>query len=139
MVEPAGVTKTAQQMVADARTRIEALIPTDVARELKLGALLVDLRETEERNQYGSIPGALHLPRGMLEFLADPTSPHYFPELDPTRRIIVHCMGGRRSALAADTLQQLGYTRVAFMEGGFHRWKSEGHPVQGGVKAAQPA
>lgn len=125
------VAKTVQQMVAEARGRIETLSPAEVAEEREVGALLVDLRESEERLQYGYIPGALPLPRGMLEFLADPTSAHHLPELDPARRIIVYCMGGGRSALAAHTLMQLGFQKVAHMAGGFQRWRLEGRAVEG--------
>lgn len=101
-----------------------------VADELAGGALLVDLRETEERLRHGAIPGALHAPRGMLEFWADPTSPVHRPEFDPAARTILHCAVGGRSALAAATLQDMGYTNVAHVEGGFAAWKAAGRPVE---------
>lgn len=134
MAEQLNVPKTAAQMVKEARSRIETLTPEQVAAELKQGAMLVDLRETEECAQHGVIPGALHFPRGMLEFWADPGSPYHRQEFDPDRRIIVHCMAGARSSLAADTLQQLGFKKVAHMDGGFERWSQEGRPVEGGHK-----
>lgn len=124
--------RTVKEMVADARTRIENLTPEQVEAEVRSGALLVDLRESEERAQHGSIPGAVHMPRGMLEFWADPTSPYHKQELDPERRIVLHCAAGGRSALAADTLRQMGFSRVAHLDGGFGRWKEEGRPVNGG-------
>lgn len=123
--------KTVAELIADARTRIESLTPAQVAAELERGALLIDLRESEERTEHGCIPGAVHAARGMLEFWADPTSRFHRAEFDPSRRIIVHCMAGGRSALAADTLQQMGYTRVAHMDGGFERWAQEGCLVEG--------
>jgi rhodanese-related sulfurtransferase len=124
--------KTAAQLVADARAQVENLGPDAVAAELAEGdALLVDLRESEERAQQGTIAGAVHAPRGMLEFYADPTSPYHRAEFDPDRRVILHCASGGRSALAAVTLQQMGYTNVAHLEGGLRAWKEQGLPTDG--------
>ncbi len=64
-----------------------------------------------------------------LEFYADPTSPYHRAEFDPQRRIILHCASGGRSALAADTLQQMGYSNVAHLDGGFKAWEAAGQPV----------
>ncbi|HET7093524.1 MAG TPA: rhodanese-like domain-containing protein [Thermomicrobiales bacterium] len=123
--------KTASEMVADAKQRIENLSVDQVARERKEGEpLLVDIREPEERAQLGVIPDAVSAPRGMLEFWADPTSSYHRPEFDVNRRIILYCAGGGRSALAADTLKQMGYANVAHLEGGFNAWKDAGQPVQ---------
>ena len=122
---------TAAQLVADAKTRTETLTPDQVADELANGsAILVDLRESEERVQNGAIEGAVHAPRGMIEFYADPTSTYHRAEFDPNLRTILHCASGGRSALAADTLKQLGYTNVAHLGGGFNGWKDSGHPVE---------
>lgn len=111
--------KRAWDMVAEAKRRIRSLSVHQVAEELAAeGALLVDLREPEERFEHGVIPGAFHAPRGELEFWADPTIPLHRPEFDPTRRTILHCAAGGRSALAADTLQQMGHTNVAHLDGG---------------------
>ena len=60
----------------------------------------------------------------MLEFYADPSSPYHRAEFDPARRTILFCASGGRSALAADALQTLGYTRVAHLEGGFKAWQA---------------
>jgi rhodanese-related sulfurtransferase len=121
--------QTAAQMVADAKTRIENLTPAEVAAELAGGALLVDLREPEERAAHGAIAGAVHAPRGMLEFYPDPTSAYHRPEFDPGRRTILACASGGRSALAADTLRQMGYDRVAHLSGGLSAWREAGYPV----------
>jgi rhodanese-related sulfurtransferase len=91
--------------------------------------LLVDLRETEERTERGVIPGAVHAPRGMLEFHADPTNEDHRAEFNPKRRTILYCAGGARSALAVETLQQLGYTDVTHLEGGFTAWARAGREV----------
>lgn len=123
---------TAAEMVAEAKKRVENLDVEETARELDAGdALLVDIREPAERAQTGAIPGAVAAPRGMLEFWADPTSPYHREEFQPASRIILHCASGGRSALAASTLQDLGYERVAHMDGGFKAWKEAGRPVEG--------
>ena len=122
---------TAAEMVATARSRVEALSAEQVAAEIAGGdVLLVDLREPDERMGAGAIPGAVHAPRGMLEFYADPTSPYHRPEFDPDGRVILYCDSGSRSALAADTLRQLGYACVALLDGGFKAWKEPGQPVE---------
>jgi rhodanese-related sulfurtransferase len=106
-------------MVNEARQRIENLTPDQVAAELEAGGvLLVDLREAEECTQKGVIPGAVHAPRGMLEFYADPTHEDHRP--DSTRGDARSCTA--RSALAVETLHQLGYSNVAHLAGGFTAW-----------------
>lgn len=124
--------KTAAQMVAEAKARIQNLAPEDVATELEQGATLVDIREPEERVQNGGIAGAVAAPRGMLEFYADPSSPYHRAELNPDDRVILHCASGGRSALAASMLQEMGYTNVAHLDGGLNAWKERGLPVEGG-------
>ena len=123
--------KTAKDMVAEAKARIQNLSPQQVAAE-RAGddVLLVDLRDGEERRRQGVIPGAVHVPRGMLEFRADPTSPYHNPAFSPDKRVILHCASGGRSALGADTLQQMGYGNVAHLEGGFGAWKEQGLPTE---------
>jgi rhodanese-related sulfurtransferase len=122
---------TAAEMVAEAKQRITNLSVDEVAAELANGdPLIVDVREPAERDEHGSIPGAISAPRGMLEFYADPTSPYHRAEFDPSRRVILHCAAGGRSALAADTLARMGYTNVAHLEGGFTAWKAAGQPVE---------
>lgn len=125
------VTKTVAAMVAEAKSRIENLPPAQVADEIgRDGVLLVDIREADEREKQGVIKGAVHAPRGMLEFYADPASPYHRPEFQPARRIILQCASGGRSALATDALAQLGYERVAHLDGGFKAWKEQGLPVE---------
>ena len=124
-------TKTAAQLVAEAKQQVETLSVEQAADELASGdAVLVDLREPGERAEHGAIPGAVHAPRGMLEFWADPTSSYHRPEFDPSRLVILHCASGGRSALAAGTLRQLGYENVAHLDGGFTAWKSSGQPTE---------
>jgi rhodanese-related sulfurtransferase len=123
--------KTAAHLIAEAKGRSETLSPAAVTAELESGdVLLVDLREAEERALHGGIPKAIHAARGMLEFYADPTSAYYRLGFDPGRRTILYCASGGRSALAADMLQVLGYSRVAYLEGGLKSWREAGLPVE---------
>jgi rhodanese-related sulfurtransferase len=122
--------KTVAQMVAEARGRTENLTPQQVANEVEAGdATLIDIREGEDRIRNGAIPKSVHAPRGMLEFWADPTSDFHRKEFDPARRTILYCGGGPQSALAADTLQEMGYN-VAHLDGGISAWMEEGRPVE---------
>lgn len=121
--------KTAAQLVQEAKSHIENLTPDQVQAEVAAGkATLVDIRDAPERAN-GTIHGAVHASRGMLEFYADPSSPYHKPELNPDRRVILHCASGGRSALAAQTLRQLGYSNVAHLDGGLKAWLDAGKPV----------
>jgi rhodanese-related sulfurtransferase len=122
--------KSAAQMVGEAKERVENLTPEQVAAEAEGEATLVDIREDDERQRDGAIPGAVRAPRGMLEFWADPTSPYHREEFDPARRTILYCASGGRSALATDTLQGMGYGNVAHLDGGIKAWKEGGNPVE---------
>ncbi len=123
------MTTTASELVSRAKTQIQNLTPEQVTEEMAAGALVVDLREPGELANDGMIEGALHAPRGMLEFWADPSSPYHRPEFDPRRRTVLYCASGGRSALAAVTLGQLGYTDVAHLDGGIKGWLQAGCPV----------
>src|ERR687884_1609888 len=115
---------TVDEMVRDAKSRVPVVGKEELERELASGeALVVDIRDVRERWKSGAIPGAKHVPRGMLEFWADPTSEYHKRYMDPGRRTILHCAGGMRSALAADSLMKLGYREVAHLEIGFDGWK----------------
>lgn len=118
------------EMVANAKAGIENLTVEDVSRELNEDhTVLVDIREPEETDQ-GVIPGAVLAPRGMLEFYADPATSYHMEVFRPDRRIILYCAAGSRSALAARTLQELGYRNVAHLDGGLKTWAEAGRPVQ---------
>ena len=114
-------------MVADARTRIQGLSMEEMQRELESGkAIIVDIRDVRERWRDGAIPGSKHVARGMLEFWAGPQSEYHKRYMDPEKRTIVYCAGGLRSSLAADVLQKLGYKNVAHLEMGYDAWKKAG-------------
>lgn len=123
---------TIADLVAAARSRVRNLSPAEVEAHLfDPGTLLVDIREPEELDEHGLIAGAVHAPRGMLEFWADPASPAHRPPFDRDRTTILYCAAGSRSALAADVLQQLGYREVAHLDGGLAAWTQAGLPVVG--------
>lgn len=123
-------TKTAADMVAEAKAQVQDLTPDQVAAELdRDDVVIVDLREPEELHTTGCIPGAVPIPRGMLEFRADPTSPYHNDRLDPSKRVVLHCASGGRSALGAVTLRELGYADVAHLDGGIKAWLDAGREV----------
>lgn len=111
-------------MLAEANAVIDTISIADLPYYLDdAGAVLVDVRETIEREKDGGIPGSVHAPRGLLEFQADPESPAYNDALQPEDRIILYCGTGGRSALAAKTLLDMGYANVSSLGGGYAAWQ----------------
>ena len=120
--------KSVIEMIGEARAQIELVSPEAVSKELATGGpIVIDVREPVEWERH--IEGALQVPRGLLEFVVDPASPRYNPELEPNRRVIVYCASGARAALAAFTLKNMGYENVANMDGGFKGWVAAGLPT----------
>jgi rhodanese-related sulfurtransferase len=112
-----------EKLVAEAKKKITEISPQDAATRSKSGeAVIVDVRETDEWDEE-HIPGAIHLSRGTIELDIEEKVP------DPNAMIICHCGGGGRSALAAESLQKMGYKNVRSMGGGFKAWKAAGLPV----------
>src|SRR5438067_6020923 len=121
---------TVKQLIQEARTTIDNLPVEAFAKALEEpGVLLVDLREPGERVEHGTIPGALAAPRGMIEFYADPATPYYKKEFERSRRILLHCASGGRSALAGAALRRMGFEHVGHLDGGFKAWKEAGREV----------
>jgi len=126
--------KTSRQLVDEAMARIRTL-SLDQARALHAegGALFVDLRDVRELEREGVIPGAVHAPRGMLEFWVDPESPYFHKAFtgaaNGQQPLVLFCAAGWRSALAVRTLQEMGIDDVSHIEGGFSAWKAAGAPV----------
>jgi rhodanese-related sulfurtransferase len=109
-----------EKLVANAKRNITEISPQDAAARSKSGeALIVDVRETDEWDEE-HIPGAIHLSRGTIELDIEEKVP------DSNATIITHCGGGGRSALAAESLQKIGYKNVRSMAGGFKACKAAG-------------
>ena len=93
--------------------------------------VVVDLREADERVASGSIAHAVHVPRGLLEFRADPTNTAHDPRLRPDAHVLLYCSDGARSTLAGRSLLTLGYTNVAQLHGGLAAWDTARLPILG--------
>ena len=117
-----------EKLVAEAKKNITEISPQDAASKLQSSeAVIVDVRENDEWDEQ-HIPGAIHLSRGTLELDVEEKVP------DMNATIICHCGGGGRSALAAESLQKMGYKNVRSMAGGFKAWKAAGLPSTGLVR-----
>jgi rhodanese-related sulfurtransferase len=123
--------KSAKQLVEEANARVKTISAADAQSLVNADdTVFVDLRDSAELNRDGKIPGAIHVNRGMLEFALDPTLPYHHPAFSSGKRIIFYCAGGGRSALAADTAQQMGLQQVAHLGGGFRGWRDAGGPIE---------
>lgn len=113
------------KLVNDAKTRVKQTTPEEVKARLDKGEklLLVDTREDNEWDR-GHIKDAIHLGKGVIERDIERTIP------DPGTEVILYCGGGFRSALVADNLQEMGYTNIVSMDGGWRRWKELGYPTE---------
>jgi rhodanese-related sulfurtransferase len=123
--------KTVKEMVAEANSRITT-ISVEEAKGLlgREDAQFVDIRDIRELYKDGAVPGAMHAPRGMLEFWVDPESPYHRPEFSEDKKFIFFCAAGWRSALATDTVQSMGLGNVCHIEGGFGAWRDAGGKIE---------
>lgn len=119
-----GLQKTFQQISDEAKSRVKEVDTQNIEEILadpSWNGVIIDVREQDEYRA-GHIPGARGIGRGILEY-------HIADEVpDTDREIVLYCRGGNRSALAADSLQQMGYTRILSLRGGFRQWDAEGRP-----------
>jgi rhodanese-related sulfurtransferase len=119
-----------KRLLAEAHDIIVTYSPA--AAQTLLGdesVVFVDIRDLPELRREGKIPGAVHASRGMLEFLVDPESPYHKPVFASSKRFLLYCASGGRSALAAQRLQEMGLNLVAHIGGGLQAWKEAGGPV----------
>lgn len=124
------ISKGYRQLVAAAEKEIETLdIEAALALHGNEDVVFVDLRDVRELWREGTIPGAFHCPRGLLEFWIDPDSIYYRDIFASGKKFLFFCNLGWRSALAAQICQQMGLTPVAHIGGGFDAWKAAGGPV----------
>ncbi len=112
-----------KELVARAEQVVNCLTPAEVDGRLSDKAvLLVDVRDIRELQREGRIAGSVHVPRGMLEFWADPESPYYKDYFGTASEIIIYCNKGWRSALSGYALKEMGLENISHMSGGFTRW-----------------
>ena len=123
--------KSAKDLVADASREVETLSGADALKLVdQPGVVFVDVREGEELRKTGKLKGAVHVPRGFLEFQADPTSPTHKPELVGNKKLVLYCGSGNRSALGAQTLKSMGIANVAHVAGGFPALQQAGGDIE---------
>lgn len=119
-----------KQMLAEANARITSVsVPEALSLVSDPGVVFIDVRETIEVQKAGVIEGAVHAPRGFLEFVADPESPMHNPALASGKKLVVYCASGGRSTLAVRTLMDMGVPNVFNLTGGFAAWKQAGGPT----------
>jgi rhodanese-related sulfurtransferase len=127
--------KTFRQMVAEARSEVTVLSPQDAQQRLQQesNAVLVDVREPTDLNPLGVIPQAINIPLGVLPLRADQELPEHLRDQRLQNRdaqVITTCGGGGQAALAAKLLKDMGFNKVAMIDGGTTGWKNAGLPVQ---------
>jgi rhodanese-related sulfurtransferase len=128
---PQTITRGYKTLLDEANAKVRT-VPVAEAVSLygREDVVFVDLRDPRELEREGRIPGAVHCPRGMLEFWIDPESPYHKPVFAQDKTYLFFCAAGWRSALSAATAQDMGLQPVAHMEGGFTAWKNAGGAVE---------
>ena len=122
--------KTVQQMVAEANAAVPAISPQDAKAMVgRPDVVFLDVREPAEVAASGKVPGALAIPRGLVEFRADPASPLHDAAFDRAKTVITYCASGGRAALVGRTLKEMGYANVRNL-GGFKGWVDAGGEVE---------
>ena len=123
---------TIDELLAEARAGLDRLTPEQALAALERGdVVIVDIREEQRRAHDGRVPGAVEIPRNVLEWRCDPASDWRDERVsDPARPLVVMCNEGYQSSLAAAMLQRLGLERATDMDGGFQRWRADGLPVE---------
>ncbi len=121
--------RTIDQVLTEARTRLNRLAPRQALRAVGTGAVLVDIRPAAQRAAEGEIPRALIVERNVLEWRFDPASAARLPQAGYDLHVIIFCSEGYTSSLAAAALQDLGVRRATDLDGGFLAWQAAGLPV----------
>jgi rhodanese-related sulfurtransferase len=123
--------KSAKELVAQANSKVRTIPAQEAMNSVKdSDTVFVDLRDSAELAREGKIPGAVHVNRGMLEFVLDPSLPYHNPVFSSGKKFLFYCASGGRSALAAATAQDMGLSNVAHVGGGFKAWKEAGGPIE---------
>ena len=125
------ITKGIKELCAEAETVVETWTVDEAREHLEdEEVVFVDIRDIRELWREGAIPGAVHAPRGMLEFWVDPQSPYARDVFQSGKRFMFFCAGGLRSALAAKSVQEMGLSPVCHMAGGYSAWKKTDYPTE---------
>ena len=120
-----------KEMVEVAKSEIDNISPEEASRRAtEEGALIVDIRDVREMQRDGAIAGAMHAPRGMLEFWVSPDSPYTKEIFGEDREFVLCCAGGMRSALSAKTLKDMGMEKISHIETGFGGWQADDMPIE---------
>ena len=123
--------RTVDELLDEARVPLRRVTPKEAARAAADGALIVDIRPSEQRSRDGTIPGALTIDRNVLEWRLDPAGAHRIAQVSSHDDVvIVVCDEGYASSLAAMSLQELGMQRATDLIGGFQAWKAAGLPTE---------
>jgi rhodanese-related sulfurtransferase len=123
--------RTVDELLAEARVPLVRLTPKEAASAAADGALIVDIRPSEQRSRDGTIPGALTIDRNVLEWRLDPAGAHRIAQVSSHDDVVVVvCDEGYASSLAAMSLQELGMQRATDLIGGFQAWKAAGLPTE---------
>ena len=131
---PSGA-RTIDELLAEARARLERVTPHEAAARVAAGAVLVDIRPAAQRRREGEVPGSLVVERNVLEWRFDPASDARLPQASGYDvDVIVLCSEGYTSSLAADALQSSGLHRATDVVGGFLAWVAAGLPTIGGPR-----
>jgi len=129
-----------QTLLDEANSVVEVVSVEALSRQLGDDDLVViDLRDIRELEREGRLPGAVHTPRGMLEFWISPESPYAKPIFQEDKRFVFYCQSGWRSALAAAVAGRLGLQRVSHLEGGFAAWKEQGSAIEAYERKKRPS
>ena len=123
--------KSSQTLVSEALKEIKTISPEDALKLSNEGkSNLIDIRDIRELENEGKVENSLHIPRGMLEFWVDPESVYFKNgKLDVNKEMVLFCAGGLRSALAAKSLQDMGFDNVSHIEGGFSAIKKSNFKI----------
>ena len=125
------ITKGVKALVTEASAGIETLtIDEATALHGDADVVFIDLRDVRELWREGKVAGAVHVPRGMLEFWIDPASPYHKPIFAEDKRFVLYCGSGWRSALATKVAQDMGLAPVCHIDGGYTAWKNAGLPTE---------
>lgn len=123
--------RTIDDLLEGARARLERSTPEAAAAAMKNGAILIDIRCQELRQEAGIVPDSLHVPLSVLYWRVGRTGDDIDPRLsDPTRQLLLLCAHGYSSSLAAATLRDLGFDGATDVIGGFEGWQAAGLPVE---------